>query len=888
MSTNTTLYRTVSGFSLGIILTFLGLYAVTSYAQSSCPVSTSQPYKSPNYSAVWYVSDDCTKRAVKDPNVYFSHFGTWNDVSVISDAVLGSIPNNVLGFLPWGTRRNFSNGSVLKTVNDPKVYLVISGTKYPIGSESAFTNLGYEFNQVEDVVQDVLSPLPTGEQIDDIFDYPAGLVFGYEGDNTLYVMERDANTNRFARRHIESFTDVERDYRTDRLAQLPAETVVKSSSRGAVSAGTSLTSVGNVSSVVFSDEVVPSTNSPASPVCGNGIVETTESCDAGSDNGRPGYCNISCNGTVTLVVNTENSIPDVIDTPTCGNGLRESTETCDDGSQNGSAGYCNAQCNGSIAAPIVCGNGIRESGEICDDGTSNGIAGSCNTSCNGTVPTTVVVGPTCGDGVMDAGEFCDSGQWNGVPENCNSTCTGMTGSEVTTPATRICGNGALETGEICDDGNNNGYPGMCDDTCNSYVPNETEQTPSVPNTPVCGNGTQESGETCDDGSNNGNVGSCNLSCSGTVPAANQTPYTPAPINLAGRDTPNSCDVSGFGLNGPTYYFCECASGSDSDCQAGSTSGLSTDPANPSNSLSGNSYLLGEHWTGPALPAGGSVALCRGGAFDVGELTMFNQNCTASNRCQLTDYTPTWASGNEERPVIRSTGTGLAFSNLGDSVRDGGYVVTNINLKHVGGDPNTFGVFVFNEADDIYACNIVTDGYGVGLATGGGSNPVKVTGDGVSERFTLEYSEIINNTNQGWLGACDDCFVDNNFFDNNGYLAPGGGAFSHAIYLGGGATNMTVLNNEIYRTANVNGGACEGTIVVAHGYLTDVRVENNTIIEDPNNPAAPGCWGIAFTPAYGGDYFRNITIRNNLVQNVGNTPITAPGCENCTIESNTTN
>jgi cysteine-rich repeat protein len=78
----------------------------------------------------------------------------------------------------------------------------------------------------------------------------------------------------------------------------------------------------------------------------------------------------------------------------CGDGVRDAAEgeSCDDGAQNGQPGKCNVSCNGTVPntpPPPVCGNGVVESGESCDDGAQNGQPGKCNATCNGVVPTPV-------------------------------------------------------------------------------------------------------------------------------------------------------------------------------------------------------------------------------------------------------------------------------------------------------------------------------------------------------------------------------------------------------------------------------------------------------------------------------------------------------------------
>jgi fibro-slime domain-containing protein len=140
--------------------------------------------------------------------------------------------------------------------------------------------------------------------------------------------------------------------------------------------------------------------------CGDGIVDKAygETCDDGANNSdAPGAtCNTRC------------GVPAV-----CGDGIIQAPETCD-AINDGSYGNCTVDCQ--LAA--YCGDGVKNGNEECDYGdakhgggnapASNAPYGSCLENCK--------LGPRCGDNVTQPPEQCDLGTTlNGAN---NSPCTG--------------------------------------------------------------------------------------------------------------------------------------------------------------------------------------------------------------------------------------------------------------------------------------------------------------------------------------------------------------------------------------------------------------------------------------------------------------------------------
>lgn len=195
------------------------VFAEQNGALGRCILMPYKPYKSIDSALVYYISSDCTKRSIRNPEVYFSHFDSWSESRVVSSETLNQIPNHPLSFLPWGRKRNLGNGALVKTVDDPRVYLKLGQSLYPIGSATLFVQLGYEWHWVEDVLTDVITVHRQERPIATIADYPTGLAFKYGDSPTVYTLERN-QTGAVAKRPISTLAELRTRYRVDRVAVL--------------------------------------------------------------------------------------------------------------------------------------------------------------------------------------------------------------------------------------------------------------------------------------------------------------------------------------------------------------------------------------------------------------------------------------------------------------------------------------------------------------------------------------------------------------------------------------------------------------------------------------------------------------------------------------------
>jgi hypothetical protein len=329
------------------------------------------------------------------------------------------------------------------------------------------------------------------------------------------------------------------------------------------------------------------------------------------------------------------------------------------------------------------------------------------------------------------------------------------------------------------------------------------------------------------------------------------------------------------------YVCDCASGASAGCVAGNDNAAGTSPASAWRSYD----RAQDAWA--SLAAGERIRFCRGGVFPIaGSTQWLNEQCTAAQRCGIEAYVAAWGSGAEARPrLVQSTGHGFNFANTGDAASDGGYVVRDLELVCTACTNDDWGVFFFNDVDDVRLERLRIRGFGIGVHLAGanpcGSDPGC---DGHSSRIELLGSEIEGNRMLGWLGAGDDLLLADNHFVGNGT----GTVFQHNVYLSqsNGATHrVRVQRNLLYRSAAAASGRCQGGSFAVHGEHVDLLIEGNEIREDLG-AADPACWGLGITPGYATpEGFVRAVIRGNTFVNVGNVAIALGSCQDCVVENN---
>ncbi len=210
--------------------------------------------------------------------------------------------------------------------------------------------------------------------------------------------------------------------------------------------------------------------------CGNGVVEGTELCDDGNQESGDG-CAADCSSKEANYTcppaggKCTYNDPGPINSAVCGNGKVETGETCDDGNDTAGDG-CSDKCkvesgfncptqNQPCVENVGCGDGKIDEGEECDDGNIKGGDGcgfNCKIETGFNCPTPgqpCVANVGCGDGKIDEGETCDDGN-TADDDGCSSSCQTEEGYTCKKPGyaciPQTCGNWVVEPGEECDDG----------------------------------------------------------------------------------------------------------------------------------------------------------------------------------------------------------------------------------------------------------------------------------------------------------------------------------------------------------------------------------------------------------------------------------------------------
>jgi len=154
-----------------------------------CSLQIGKAFKRSQSSAVYYVTKDCKKRSFNNSRVFFTYFNSWGDVNVVQESALSELADDDLGFMPWGPKYDPKYGALVKVVTDPKVYLLLGTEKYWITDEAVFNALSYQWNWIEDIDEALLDKYTIGTEINYTDRHPDFTLIKYLDDPKVYKLE---------------------------------------------------------------------------------------------------------------------------------------------------------------------------------------------------------------------------------------------------------------------------------------------------------------------------------------------------------------------------------------------------------------------------------------------------------------------------------------------------------------------------------------------------------------------------------------------------------------------------------------------------------------------------------------------------------------------------
>jgi hypothetical protein len=324
-------------------------------------------------------------------------------------------------------------------------------------------------------------------------------------------------------------------------------------------------------------------------------------------------------------------------------------------------------------------------------------------------------------------------------------------------------------------------------------------------------------------------------------------------------------------SGTVHYYCDCGTGAEGDCVAGSNSNSGLTTSVPKQTIADAASTF------TSMAEQDTVALCKGGAFNVGATLNLGLTCSGTAPCKdLREFTPTTFTGTA-KPILNWTATNSFLFDFGyvSSPGDGGVRIINLKLQGNNGTGNDAFAF-YDGASGVTVGNVDIDSFQIGVYNE--SNAAN------NSYIILTGNNFNNSASFAFLGSSDNSSLSYNNFTDNG----ASNDLDHAVYFSKSYTpiqNLDFIGN--YITGQYGSGACLGSQVEGHFAVNGFNVKDNYL------GTADAKWGASnFGMEFNNEtddpsivYNRNAVFSGNIIVNAGNTAFNVTGCSSCTIENN---
>jgi len=336
----------------------------------------------------------------------------------------------------------------------------------------------------------------------------------------------------------------------------------------------------------------------------------------------------------------------------------------------------------------------------------------------------------------------------------------------------------------------------------------------------------------------------------------------------------------------TYFFSDCASGSDPACVAGANGNLGTVSTSPKQNLTGFNYA--------GLAAGDQLKFAKGGAWSITSAITLNNTANNSatswatvNPIVLDSYTPAWGPGTAQPIMSLDSASPPTQIFTMSSGGQQGLTIQNIKFTATGGNvTSSFGVlYASSRANYITFQNNTVDGIGTAL-----NIPAQTTH---SHDWMILGNAFKNSNSMALLVTADFTRIAGNTFLNNAKTLNN---TDHHIYLAcqvtpSGTTNprgcigVAVEDNYI-EDNSLN--PCDSVMIVQHDLYTGLHISRNTLIQSSGTAGGP-CYGVQLAA---GNFLGDIegcqgcVVNDNTVVNVGYAALDFAQCTDCKVFNNT--